>query len=792
MRPRLGFSKIAALALVICQPLTAETPVSLTQGTSGSWNADWNGVAYRTDFFQWSLDLVDWHFAPVVEYGTGVKSYGFTSSTDKFFVRLEHAYISSTDPEGDDYDYDSLSNIDEVTLHDTDPLKWDTDGDLLSDDWEIANNLDPRDDGSINPDNGASGDPDGDGVDNHYEYLFAGNPHLSDTDGDGLSDSDELFIYSTSLAYADSDEDGLNDYAEVITYSTDPFWWDSDDDTLTDGDEVLIYSTNPLKVDSDGDWMWDDWEVDNGLDPTDAADGLLDADSDGLANQLEFVFIDKGFDPFTADATGFPWSGDPDYDGLTTAQEFNVHLTNPRQTDTDSDRMDDGWEIQFSFNAKINNATDVNANNDAGADPDGDNLTNEQESTYGTNPADPDTDGDGVNDDVEVNQGSNPNDPNDHDPPPGGTVAVSVNFGDHSDSHSEKYCVILTPLEGDPTGPPNRKRTNRQYGNTQTDTFRLPKGSKYKVELQHAGTNPNYRGTPNPDYDYTLNLSSDASITDSLAISDDPNGMLGEHNESSSFFASGKSATLYVAYVSSETVAVIPTNWQRTDLGVGEEVDLEIAPYPGSSAWSTSTGTLDQTTGPKSRLTLADATGSATVTVYFPGKTLTKTFTIFAPTGYDVATVASTDSLPSGLAGSGMTLDPVYISPTTVSFYKVEILEVGQSASNITGYFTDPNHPPPSHNTANGANKWIQLGQSNECEDHAALGSTNCPSPWTTGTFTWVIPVKWKVVNSLGTSPEHTITGWNQEFSINSSGTASVKKFGKTVTRTTLDFSVHD
>lgn len=305
-----------------------------------------------------------------------------------------------------------------------------------------------------------------------------------------------MYVYFTSLAYADWNGDDLNDYEEVITYGTNPYSWDSDEDTLNDGEEVLIYSSNPLKMDSDGDWMWDDWEVDNGLDPTDPADGLLDADTDGLANQLEFVFMDKGFDPFTADAAGFPWSGDPDYDGLTTTQEFTTHLTNPRQPDTDEDGMDDSWEIQFGFNPKVDNATDADPDNDEGVDPDGDNLTNRSESSYSTNPGDPDTDGDGVNDDIEIGQGSNPNDPNDHDPPPAGTPAVTVNFGDHSGSSSENYRVKLQPVEGDTQV---RERSNRQYGQTQSNILRLPKGAKYTVTLVHIGTKPSYRGTPKPE-----------------------------------------------------------------------------------------------------------------------------------------------------------------------------------------------------------------------------------------------------------------------------------------------------
>ncbi len=184
-----ALAKTTALLLILNQPLAADNEVSLTQGTSGSWNADWNGLAGRTDFLQFSLDLKDWHYAPLIEYGTGPKSRGFTSSSDKFFLRLQQAFVVTTDPEGDDYDGDSLSNIAEVTLHDTNPLDQDTDHDGLDDDWEIEHDLDPRDDGSIDPNNGAFGDPDGDKINNLREFQSGTDPHSAmDADGDVLPD----------------------------------------------------------------------------------------------------------------------------------------------------------------------------------------------------------------------------------------------------------------------------------------------------------------------------------------------------------------------------------------------------------------------------------------------------------------------------------------------------------------------------------------------------------------------------------------------------------------------------
>jgi len=52
----------------------------------------------------------------------------------------------------------------------------------------------------------------------------------TDTDGDSLTDHEEVVTYGTDPNNPDSDSDGLNDYDEVISYGTNPNDWDSDDD----------------------------------------------------------------------------------------------------------------------------------------------------------------------------------------------------------------------------------------------------------------------------------------------------------------------------------------------------------------------------------------------------------------------------------------------------------------------------------------------------------------------------------------------------------------------------------
>ena len=74
---------------------------------------------------------------------------------DKLFWRVA---VTDIDTDGDE-----LTDYEENLLG-TNPENSDTDDDELPDGWEVTNGLDPNDDGSTNPDNGAEGDPDGDGI----------------------------------------------------------------------------------------------------------------------------------------------------------------------------------------------------------------------------------------------------------------------------------------------------------------------------------------------------------------------------------------------------------------------------------------------------------------------------------------------------------------------------------------------------------------------------------------------------------------------------------------------------
>jgi hypothetical protein len=96
-----------------------------------------------------------------------------------------------------------------------------------------------------------------------HAYLLedSTDPSNSDTDGDGLSDGDELNVYSTNPNLLDTDGDGLSDDDELNVYSTNPNLSDTDGDGLSDDDELNVYSTNPNLSDTDGDGLSDGFEL---------------------------------------------------------------------------------------------------------------------------------------------------------------------------------------------------------------------------------------------------------------------------------------------------------------------------------------------------------------------------------------------------------------------------------------------------------------------------------------------------------------------------------------------------
>lgn len=145
-------------------------------------------------------------------------------------------------------------------------------------------------------------DFDGDGLLNSLERMIGTDIWVADTDGDGLSDYDEVMQHNTNPLLKDTDGDGLSDYDEVLLHNTNPLLADSDGDGVSDYDEVLVYGSNPHSSDTDGDGMDDRYETLFGLNPL-VPDANYDPDGDGLDNLAEsYLWTD-------------PLSADTDLDG---------------------------------------------------------------------------------------------------------------------------------------------------------------------------------------------------------------------------------------------------------------------------------------------------------------------------------------------------------------------------------------------------------------------------------------------------------------------------------------------
>ena len=289
-----------------------------------------------------------------------------------------------------------------------------------------------------------STDDDNDGASNLNEYLSGADPLNPDTDGDGLTDGDELNIYQTDPTLADTDGDRLNDQIEITTnatdnlYITDPTLADTDSDGLSDQVEINIHNTDPTNTDTDGDAMPDGWEVANGLNPL-SDDSALDPDADGANNLAEYNAgtdpqdsdsdddtlpddweIANSTDPLTPDA-----GEDPDGDGLSNREEYD-HGTNPQSAHSDGDTLTDSEEnalgtdplsadsdsdgLDDAFEVSTNATDNLYITDPLLSDTDGDTLSDYAEiNTHGTDPTLADTDGDGLSDAAEINtHGTNP------------------------------------------------------------------------------------------------------------------------------------------------------------------------------------------------------------------------------------------------------------------------------------------------------------------------------------------------------------------------------------------------
>ena len=410
----------------------------------------------------------------------------------------------------------------------TDYVMSDTDGDGLSDEYEMGIGTDPNNpdsDGDTLPDGSETNsgifinnentgtdplnsDSDYDGLKDNEEVLclkssfigpFCSLPLDSDTDNDGLSDGDEIYLYDTNPIDNDSDNDGLTDGLELGIYG-DIFENETNyESCLTRGgvssytnckeswqqDEDELSKTDPRASDSDGDGI-DDGDEDtnkNGkLDDGETAADLSDTD-DGGRNDFEEIFTDstdpRNPDDDVGDSDGDglldhreeelgtdPEVPDTDGDGLLDGEEISIHFTDPLKDDTDDDGLSDLREVTGQgFCNWISPKTGVLCDyNEDGT----------RDESDATDPNNPDTDGGGTLDGWEVDLDStNPLNNNTDDIP-----------ADERDTDGDG----LTDLE-------ENTLYNTDMNDNDTDGDGLLDGD----EVNNHGTNPNEKDSDGDD-----------------------------------------------------------------------------------------------------------------------------------------------------------------------------------------------------------------------------------------------------------------------------------------------------
>ena len=212
----------------------------------------------------------------------------------------------------------------------------------------------------------------------------------------------------------------------------------------------------------------------------------------------------------------------------------------------------------------------------------------------------------------------------------------------------------------------------------------------------------------------------------------------------------------------------------RTTVGIGELNSFVVSDVAGGS-WKSADG-KGKTTNSVSFQWTASAAGTNAIT-YTAADKSTSSVTMTTEVPSKLTGKKDSDlTFSAGTQGAGMELT-VTVSPTTVSFQALELMEGTCNASAISGYFSS--HAPGPHDAAAGAGKWRQVGTDNDVSDTA--DSSGWPSPWSKGSYTWSIPASWRLKGaqtstafSANNDQVVTITG--------ADGTTTVTKLGAATT----------
>ena len=380
-------------------------------------------------------------------------------------------------------------------------------------------------------------------------------------------------------------------------------------------------------------------------------------------------------------------TGDCDGDGLTDYAEVHEWGTNPLLENSDSDGVDDATELA--------DGTDPNA-----ADSDDDGLLDGEEKQLGTFPDNPDSDGDGLIDGWEVfnrldplddGSGDAANGPDgdpDHDGFPnsleqelGGRAGDAAWSGEqlayrlcHRQSGANASGLYVEVEDAANCGGANDERQ------IATDVLNVPDLMAWgfflditvsgTVEDQNAGydkvsitafTNTFY--FEGNEHHNGCAMAAKSATCRVLVLANSPVTL--RYDTVGHMFHRGAHAEITAATVAGSIKSVpvfgeFLNDW-RQDLGVGEEMDLEIQPDSGGVIWKKAGSNTPIAHSARCRFAVRETAGNEEITVSFLGHEVSRTFHVVEPTGVVHVEIDSVDHYDVGIAAAGMMLYPVVI-----------------------------------------------------------------------------------------------------------------------------------
>ena len=596
----------------------------------------------------------------------------------------------------------------------------------------------------------------------HGERAQIPGRHASPTNGlrFSASSTDTNGAICLSLAWEQDGNVDIFVYSGAHTSSWVVATWTNDENSVVTDTNLVWTAIGSPFAGMESAWKWRGATV-----ITDGIGEFVDADFPESEGRLRFyaaaVAVDTdddglndGWEMFVSHTD--PCNSDTDGDGISDGNEVCKTESDPNNSDTDGDGLPDGWEVQNGLSP-----LSATGNDGGDADPDGDGFSNALEYELG---------GAAQNEAWSASQlayrllhlqnGGNEL---------GLRVEIedALNCGGANDARQNVVATLEVPdlmdwgvfLDVTVQGKVEDQNQNYDWVTIEayTNTF-------------FFGGNENHNGC----------TMAEKSVTCRVLVLPNSQVKLRYDTKGHKFHLGAYAAITGVSVagaIKSQTLSAHPPKEWRTELGVGEEFALISPWFLGEAVWHQNGEATPVGTGPLVIFTAPDEGGALQLSVSFNGHVVSRTFQVLEPEGIASAQIQATDSFAAGCCAAGMILYPVVVGSTHVSFYKVQIKEVGREATNCTGWWAT--HAPQPHNAETGAGIWIPLNENNFWQDHV-VGNLSVQEG-AAGHFEWEIPALWKVMES---ETEHVMTGWLQEFDLESTGTVTIRKFGKWVTRT--------